>query len=90
MMKKPKMSKGAAYKKTATHPMKGMPKVKAHPAKGGAAKGSKAKLTGKTSANFKKMIPVKAAKGHKGGKTKETAQENPFGAGETIKYGFSK
>ena len=90
MTKKPKMSKGATYKKTMTNPVKGLPKVKAHPAKGGAAKGSKAKLTGKTSGNFKKMSPVKVAKGHKGGKTAETEQKNPFGAGDVIKYGFKK
>lgn len=84
-----KKGKRPTYKKTVTNPVKGIPKVKAHPAKGGAAKGSKAKLTGKTSGNFKKMIPVKTATAHKGGKTKETEQKNPFGAGEVIKYGFS-
>ena len=85
-----KETKRPTYKKAVTNPSKGMPKVKAHPAGPKGAKGSKAKLTGKTSGNFKKLIPVKAAKGHKGGKTAETDQKNPFSAGEVIKYGFSK
>ena len=87
---KPKMGmKPAKMKATATHPMKGLPKVKAHPKGPKAAKSKGKALTGKTSSHFSKNIPVKAAKGHKGGKTAETDQKNPFGAGETIKYGFS-
>lgn len=83
MMKKPKM------KKTATHPAKGLPKVKAHPAGPKAAKGHGKALTGATSSHFSKHIPVKAAAKHKGGKTADSEQKNPFGAGEVIKYGFS-
>jgi hypothetical protein len=86
MTKKPKRP---TYKKTATMPSKGHPKTMAHPKGPKGAKGHGKALTGATSSHFSKMIPVKGAKAHKGGKTKETEQKNPFSAGEVIKYGFS-
>lgn len=79
--------KRPAYKKTVTKPIGNLPKVKAHPAGPKAAKGHGKALTGKTSSHFDKHIPVK---GKGGGKTKTTAQENPFSAGEVIHYGFQK
>jgi hypothetical protein len=83
---KKKMSvKRPAYKKSATHPMKALPKVMAHAKGPKKAGGAKKALSGKVSSNFKEHIPVK---GKKGGKTKETPQENPFGHGEVIKSGF--
>jgi hypothetical protein len=62
------------------------PKVKAHPAKGGAAHMKAKKPSGMTSSvKGNSHIPVK---GKGGGKTKDSKQENPFGAGEVIKFGY--
>jgi len=84
--KMPKMGKRPGYKAVRTVTHKG-PKVASHP-KGPKMASRRGKaLTGKTSSHFDKHIPVK---GKGGGKTKTTAQENPFGAGEVIHYGFSK
>jgi hypothetical protein len=83
-IRKPKMPKIPKVKSNIHH----APKVKAHPTIKVKAKRGKA-LSGKTSSHFDKHIPVRAAKGHKGGKTKPTAQENPFGAGEVIPFGTS-
>ena len=67
------------------------PKVHAHPGKGGAAKHKAKAVTGNTSSvKGKTQIPVKGAKGHKGGKTKASEQENPFGSGSVIHFGFQK
>ena len=67
------------------------PHVAPHKAGPKAPKVKKASLKANSnvSSNFKKNIPVKGAHGKGKGKTASSGQENPFGKGEVIKFGFS-
>ena len=67
------------------------PHVATHKAGPKAPKGKKASLHANSmvSSNFKKNIPVKGAHGKGKGKKGDSGQENPFGKGEVIKFGFS-